>query len=271
MSMTWPLGAPARLRCLSLLALLAGAVVLSGCARIEIGIHVNEDGSGEISLLSALDTRFLDAAAAAGDTGMEDPFSDLDEADLPPGATVEEYDQDGFRGVRARFPFAASEDIKRTIDAALSDAGDDPTGAAAGLDQLFERFDLRRDGDGWRFDAVAVPLFMGALPGDGGDALGGDALGGEMAELMLEGFEFTIRIELPGEIVEHNADAVEDGALVWSLDPLSEEPRALLALTSGGGDGTILHVTTGVVVALLIAAITAAIWLRSRRSNAAGA
>ena len=266
MSMTWPLGAPARLRCLTLLALLASAVVLSGCARIEIGIHVNEDGSGEISLLSALDTRFLDAAAAAGDTGMEDPFSDLDEADLPPGATVEEYDQDGFRGVRARFPFAASEDIKRTIDAALSDAGDDPTGAAAGLDQLFERFDLRRDGDGWRFDAVAVPLLMGALPG-----AGGDALGDEMAALMLERFEFTIRIELPGEIVEHNADAVEDGALVWSLDPLSEEPRALLALTSGGGDGTILHVTTGVVVALLIAAITAAIWLRSRRSNAAGA
>ena len=248
--MTWPIGAPARLRCLTLLALLASAVVLSGCARIEIGIHVNEDGSGEISLLSALDTRFLDAAAAAGDTGMEDPFSDLDEADLPPGATVEEYDQDGFRGVRARFPFAASEDIKRTIDAALSDAGDDPTGATAGLDQLFERFDLRRDG---------------------GDALGGDALGGEMAELMLEGFEFTIRIELPGEIVEHNADAVEDGALVWSLDLLSEEPRALLALTSGGKNRTILHVTTGVVVALLIAAATAAIWLRSRRSNAAGA
>lgn len=271
MSMTWPIGAPARLRCLTLLALLASAVVLSGCARIEIGIHVNEDGSGEISLLSALDTRFLDAAAAAGDTGMEDPFSDLDEADLPPGATVEEYDQDGFRGVRARFPFAASDDIKRTIDAALSDAGDDPTGAAAGLDQLFERFDLRRDGDGWRFDAVAVPLFMGALPGDGGDALGGDALGGEMAELMLEGFEFTIRIELPGEIVEHNADAVEDGALVWRLDPLSEEPRELLALTSGGKDRTILHVTTGVVVALLVAAITAAIWLRSRRRDAAGA
>ncbi len=271
MSMTWPLGAPARLRCLTLLALLASAVVLSGCARIEIGIHVNEDGSGEISLLSALDTRFLDAAAAAGDTGMEDPFSDLDEADLPPGATVEEYDQDGFRGVRARFPFAASEDIKRTIDAALSDAGDDPTGAAAGLDELFERFDLRRNGGGWRFDAAVSPLLMGALPGDGGDALGGDALGGEMAALMLEGFEFTIRIELPGEIVEHNADAVEDGALVWSLDLLSEEPRALLALTSGGGDGTILHVTTGVVVALLIAAITAAIWLRSRRSNAAGA
>ena len=266
MSMTWPLGAPARLRCLTLLALLASAVVLSGCARIEIGIHVNEDGSGEISLLSALDTRFLAAAAVAGDTDLADSFIDLDEADLPPGATIEEYDEDGFRGVRARFPFAASDDITRTIDAALSNAGDDPTGAAAGLDELFERFDLRRDGGGWRFDAAVSPLLMGALPG-----AGGDALGDEMAALMLERFEFTIRIELPGEIVEHNADAIEDGALVWSLDPLAEEPRELLALTSSGKDGTILHVTTGIVVALLVAATAATIWLRSRRSNAAGA
>ena len=223
--MIWPLGAPGRLRCLTLLALLAGAVILSGCARIEIGIHVNEDGSGEIALLSALDTRFLDAAAAAGDTGIKDPFSGLDEAGLPPGATVEEYDQDGFRGVRARFPFAASEDIKRTIDAALSDAGDDPTGAAAGLDQLFERFDLRRDGDGWRFDAVAVPLFMGALPGDGGDALGGDALGRRDGRTDAGG----VRVHHPDRAAgrDRGAQRRRDRGRrpwVWSLDPLAEEP-----------------------------------------------
>ncbi len=264
-----PMSASVRLRCLALLALLASAVLLSGCARIEIAIQVNEDGSGTIALLSALDTSFLDAAAAAGDTDLADSFIDLDEADLPPGATIEEYDEDGFRGVRARFPFAASDDITRAIDAALSDAGDDPTGEAAGLDELFERFDLRRDGDGWRFDAVVTPLFMGALPGEDGDAFD-SAFDSGLAELMLEEFEFTIRLDLPGEIVEHNADAVEDGALIWSLDPLSEEPRELLALTSGGKDRTILHVTTGVVVALLVAAAAAAIRFSSRRRSATG-
>ena len=259
--MATPAGAPAALRRWALLALLAGAVILSGCARIEIAIQVNDDGAGEIALLSALDTRFLDAAAAAGDTEIEDSLIDLDEADLPPGATIEEYDEDGFRGVRARFPFAASDDVKGAIDAALPDAGE-----SAGLDELFERFDLRRDGGGWRFDAVVSPIFMGALPGDEDGALNG-----ELAELMLEEFEFTIRLDLPGEIVEHNADAVEVSALVWSLDPLSEEPRELLAVTSGGKDRTILYVITGIVIALLVAAIAATaatIWLRSRRRDA---
>ena len=257
--MIWPIDAPTRLRCLALLALLASAVLLSGCARIEIAIQVNDDGSGEVSLLSALDTRFLDAAAAAGDTEIEDPFGDLDEADLPPGAMLEEYDEDGFRGVRARFPFAASDDIKGAIDAALPDAGE-PTG----LDELFGRFDLRRDGGGWRFAAVAAPILAGALPGDEDDALNG-----ELAELMLEEFEFTIRLDLPGEIVEHNADAVENGALVWHLDPLSEEPRPLMAVTDVGGSS--LYVIAGIVIALVIAATAAAIWLRSRRRDAAGA
>ena len=258
-----PMDAPVPLRRLALLALLAGAVLLSGCARIEIAIQVNDDGSGEIALLSALDTQFLEAAAAAGDTEIEDSFLDLDEADLPPGATIEAYEEDGFRGVRARYPFAASDDIKGAIGAALTDAGE-----AAGPDELFKRFDLRRDGGGWRFDAVVSPIFTGALPGDDGDALNGD-----LAALMLEEVEFTIRLDLPGEIVEHNADAVENGALVWRLDPLSEEPRELTALTSGGKDRTILYVITGIVIALLAAAAAAiaAIWLRSRRSNAAGA
>ncbi len=266
-----PMRASVRLRCLALLALLAGALALSGCARIEIAIQVNEDGSGEIALLSALDTRFLDAAAAAGDTEFGDPFLDLDEADLPPGAAIEEYDEDGFRGARVRFPFAASDDIKGAIGAALSDAGDDPTGEAAGLDELFERFDLRRDGGGWRFDAVVTPIFMGALPGEDGDAFD-SAFDSGLAELMLEEFEFTIRLDLPGEIVEHNADAVEDGALIWSLDPLSEEPRELLALTSGGKDRTVLYVITGIVIALLVASAAAVIWLMWWRGrSAAGA
>ena len=254
--------APIPLRRLALLALLAGAVLLSGCARIEVAIQVNDDGSGEIAILGALDVRFLEAAAAAGDTEFEDSLLDLDEADLPPGATIEEYDEDGFRGVRARYPFAASDDIKGAIGGALTDAGE-----PGGLDELFKRFELRRDGGGWRFDAVVSPIFTEALPGDDGDALNGD-----LAALMLEEVEFTIRLDLPGEIVEHNADAAEDGALVWRLDPLSEEPRELTALTSGGKDRTILYVITGIVIALLAAAAATAatIWLRSRRSDAAG-
>ena len=182
-----------------------------------------------------MDTRFL-ALAEDGATEIENSFIDLDEADLPPGATIEEYDEDGFRGARIRLPFAASDDVNDAINAALSDAGADLSGELSGLGptNLFERFDLLRDDGGWRFAAVVAP-FQETLSSGDGDILGDDILDSGLVELLLEDFEFTIRLDLPGDIVEHNADAVDGSALIWNLDPFSQEPRELMALTSGGG------------------------------------
>ena len=141
-----------RLRCSALLALLASAVVCTGCIRVEIGIRVNDDGSGVISILSALDAEAMRAfaedggaeIAEGGGAEIESPFSDLDAADFPPGATVEAYDEDGFIGVRASIPFAAGDDVPDAIETALSDAGDNLSGELAGTAGLFERFDLHR-------------------------------------------------------------------------------------------------------------------------------
>ena len=268
-----PTVAPGRLRCWALLALLASAVVCTGCIRVEIAIRVNDDGSGTLSILSALDAEALRAFAEDGgaeiaeDGGaeIESPFSDLDAADLPPGATVEAYDEDGFIGVRASVPFAAGDDVPDAIAAVLSDAGDDLSGELAGTDGLFERFDLYRDGGGWRFDAVVSPLNQEVL--SGGD---GDALGGVVAAQRLEDATFTIRLELPGDVEEHNADAVDGGALVWSLDLLSDQPRDLMARTGGGGGGSAITIVIAVVVITLVAA-AAIVWFRSRRRSAAGA
>ena len=256
---------PARLRRWPLLALLTSVVVLTGCIRVEFGIRLNDDGSGDISILSALNTEAM--SALGGDLGAEtgNPLGDLDGADLPPGAAVEEYDEDGFVGVRATFPFAAGDDVKDTIDALLSDAGDGLSGEPAGLDGPFERFDLRRDGSGWRFDAVVPPLNPEAPSGGGGSALGG-----EFAELLLEDASFTIRLELPGDVVEHNADDVDGGALVWSLDFFSDQPRNLTALTGGGGSGGATTTVIAVVVVALLAA-AAIVWFRSRTRSPADA
>ena len=59
--MVTPTAAPVRLRRWALLALLASAVVCTGCIRVEIGIRLNDDGSGAISILSALDAEALRA------------------------------------------------------------------------------------------------------------------------------------------------------------------------------------------------------------------
>ena len=169
--------------------------------------------------------------------------------------------------MRVSVPFAAGDDVNDAITAVLSDAGDDLSGELAGTAGLFERFDLHRDGGGWRFDAVVSPLNQEVL--SGGD---GDALGGAVAAQLLEDASFTIRLELPGDVEEHNADVVDGGALVWSLDLLSDQPRDLMARTGGGGGGSAITIVTAVVViTLVIAAAAAIVWFRSRRRSAAGA
>ena len=91
-----------------------------------------------------------------------------------------------------------------------------------------------------------------------------------MAAQLLEDAAFTIRVELPGDVEGHNADAVDGGALVWSLDLLSDQPRDLMARTGGGGGGSAITSVIAVVVITLVAA-AAIVWFRSRRRSAAGA
>ena len=45
---------------------------------------------------------------------------------------------------------------------------------------------------------------------------------------------FRVRLDLPGDLVEHNADRIEDGTLVWDLELTSAEPQRLFARTVGG-------------------------------------
>jgi hypothetical protein len=151
----------------------------------------------------------------------------------------------------------------------LSEGGEETPFAAAG--GAFESFVLERDGEGsgWRFeaqlsdDATAAGLgdggggdvfgdaITGAILGDGG---GGDVFGDAITGAILGDASFTVRLALPGEIVEHNADELTGGELVWHLDVLDPGARPLMARseTSSGSSG---GVSSGVlVVGLLVVA-----------------
>ncbi len=81
------------MRRLLLLAPLA-VLMLTGCIRAEIAIHVNDDGSGTVSVLTAIDGAVLAAFADEGGGGglgelvggddLAAAFAEIDEADLPP-------------------------------------------------------------------------------------------------------------------------------------------------------------------------------------------
>jgi hypothetical protein len=253
-------------------ALLLGglALLLAGCFRIEVGIRVNDDGSGALSMLMALDVEAFEQLGGGSELGGldlgENPFADFDESDLPPGASVEEYEEDGFSGVRLTVPFEADDDIASTIDDLLASTGDgdDDITSLAGGDAAFEEFTLRRDGEGWLFDAT-----VGALNDSESDDAGAALLGEGLLELLFADASFSVRMALPGEVIDHNADEVDGDELVWNLDLFEDEPRQLRARTgAASGDSNSNTTVIIVVVALLaVAAVATLIVLRARSSR----
>ena len=213
------------------------AFVLTGCIRLEVTFTVEEDGSGAMEMVVALDEALL----ALSEQSPDDLTGNVD--DLPPGATVDEYREDGFVGQVVSVPIP---DMTRAAESLGS--VDDMTDVTD--------FGFVREGDGWRF-TMDVPPLGEELTGENGDAAG-------LAAALLDEASFRVRVSLPGEITEHNADRVEDGVLVWDLDWTSMEPRTLSAHSQMTGVGpAIVAVAIGAAVA---GAVLAARWaVRARR------
>ncbi|MCY4614796.1 MAG: hypothetical protein OXC71_00140 [Chloroflexi bacterium] len=198
-----------RIRGLTLLLAIT-AFSMVGCIRYELGFTVNADGSGAMSVLIAISDQF----SAMTGTTTEDALG-IDPATLP-GASVEEYNQDGYSGVQLSIPFANLQQLGLFMGSSQSDS-------------LTSDFDLRPDGTGgWSFSTVLLP----AADAAGEQAAGAEALPPEL----LQGAFARVRVQLPGEVAEHNADRIEDGAFIWDIDFTATEPRQLTASTTGAAE-----------------------------------
>jgi len=219
------------------------AIVLTGCIRVEMSFTVDEDGSGAVEMVVAVDESLLTAA----DESPDDMLGDVD--DLPPGAVVDAYREDGFVGQRITVPVADMELAAESLGGA-----DDMTDAVD--------FGFVREGDGWRFTMDAPPLGE-ELAGANGDFTAG------MTAAIVNTAEFRVRVSLPGEISEHNADRIENGVLVWELDFLDTEPRTLSARSQTAGVGPVVVVVAGGAAAALavLAALAARSAVRARRRD----
>ena len=87
-----------RLRGLVLLLGLT-AFAMTGCLRFEMAISINDDGSGVFGTIVAISDVFTEATGASPEEGIPTD-------DLPPGAEVSEYREDGFTGIELAIPFA---------------------------------------------------------------------------------------------------------------------------------------------------------------------
>ena len=184
-----------------LLAVVAFSMV--GCIRYELGFTVNADGSGALSALVAISDQFTQATGSTAEQALG-----LGDESLP-GAEITEYKQDGFTGIQMSVPFANLQQLGLLMGSSESDA-------------IATDFELQPDGEGgWRFATVMGPV---------ADPSGVEA---PPSPELLQGAWGRVRVQLPGDVAEHNADRIEDGAFVWEIDFTSTEPRQLTATTTG--------------------------------------
>ena len=186
-------------------------IVLTSC-KAEVNLVVDEDGTGEIEIIGAVNDAILSLMRLGG----EDPFEDL--LDLPEedastegleGASIEAYSQGGYTGVRIKAAFDPYDPMFAAIskeDSLLGGLTD-----ALGIGEF--EFTRTAEDDGW---VVALDQTIDSSLTDGLDEFMGDAPF-DFGELDLP---FVFSLQLPGDYVEHNADREVNGVLIWDANLL---------------------------------------------------
>jgi len=233
-----------------LLFLVAGAALLaSACVKINLSVDIEDDGSGTVEGLVAVDfNAFAELAEGFGeDAGFsqEEICSDFETDSGIEGSEFDQvtpYNEGGFCGAQFSTRFSAGE----------------LQGALGGLDAGQARVE-QVDG-GWRFE---LDFDAGDLSTDGaGDFPGLDDI--------FDGAEYIVRVRLPGKQADHNGSFIDsEGFVVWEIDLLNP-PDQLFLVTEpgatetgsksafdgggGGGAGTVILIVVLALVALGIAA-----------------
>lgn len=235
------------------------ALLATGCIKVEGEIVVDDDGSGNVTLLTAIDSEgALGAIAeefgeAAGDASPQeacDEFTEemmTDTDGLPPGAEVSEYEEDGFCGAQVTYELSASTDHSVAIETVFD----------GGSPRLFKQdenwiFETRLDTSDITEEAEGAPeAFVEELFGDA---------------------SIRFIVELPGTAIDgqNNATSVDGGRFTWDID-LNDPEERLFAQTApgsagGGGLGLIL-----IIVAVLALLAAAAWWFLTQRKPAGAA
>lgn len=177
---------------------------------ISVGVSDSMSDFAGISLDDVLEEAIggleLDTEGMDGSEGMEgDGDGPLDFLAGVGGNEVTRYSEDGYSGYR----------ISQTLPAIELEADVGDVEGIAAFAELVPEFDFRRttSDDGWMISGdVPSGSLLGDLTGDDmGDGFGG------LFGLATEQFDATLRVQLPGTIVESTAHRTENGIEVWDL------------------------------------------------------
>jgi hypothetical protein len=197
------------------LALIAVALLLAGCVRVNMDLDVSAQNTVSGTAVLAVDKNLVELSGQS----VDDLFSSADLSNLPQGATVDPYDEDGFVGQQITFDavplseFSGGESLGGT-------------GEELSITRVGDEFHVsgNLDMSGSEFDTSQVP------------------------QQFLENFEFRISITFPGPVTS-STGAVDGNTVTWepkigqntqitavaSAIPSSSSPWLLIVLVAAGG------------------------------------
>lgn len=189
-----------------LIMIVALSVAVSGCLQVEMGLKINEDNSGQMNVLSAFNVDIM------GEEMEETPFEaeEIIEAgfDYEEKAVEYMYNDMKFKGSEVSVFFDDFDEFIKS--GTLSDDGDNVISTLPnGNKQLKLEFEQDES------------LEQGTPEEDE-----------EMMEtLMALGLRYNFSVDIPFEVVNHNATSVEGTKYVWNLlDQMAKEETFYLIL-----------------------------------------
>jgi hypothetical protein len=226
-----------RILCVGALALL-----LAGCFKVNMDVEVSPENTVSGSAIIAVDESLLELSGQSADQ----LFQQMDLSDLPPGATLDRYEEDGFIGQEITFEEMPLETF--TQNNTLSGSG-----ANAGAS---EELNIARRGDEFHV--------TGAF-----DMTGAEFTGTQIPEQFLESFEFRISITFPGEVKSATGE-IDGNTVTWEPRIGENTPVEAVASAIPSESSPLLMILLVAAGALLLGAMAYLLTHRTVPAPAAG-
>jgi len=171
-------------------------LTLAGCATLEMSTVIWPDGSGTRRVAVAMDEKLYNLAQLRG----QDPFAELKARGEEMGARVEPFHRQGQVGIAMEVDFPDLD----TLNLGLGTESFETVRAEKSGRLFKQAFTFHAQIDTTKLPQPPRPLPPGIKIGD------------------VQRFDFIYSVTLPGEIISHNADEVQDNRLTWHIDPLDK-------------------------------------------------
>jgi hypothetical protein len=218
------------------------ALLVAGCFKVNMDVEVSPENTVSGSAIVAVDESLLELSGQSADQ----LFQQMDLSDLPPGATLDRYEEDGFIGQEITFEEMPLETF--TQNNALSGSG-----ANAGAS---EELNIARRGDEFHV--------TGAF-----DMTGAEFTGTQIPEQFLESFEFRISITFPGEVKSATGE-IDGNTVTWEPRIGENTPVEAVASAIPSESSPLLMILLVAAGALLLGAIAYLLTHRKAPAPAAG-